>query len=279
MKALPAQIRHSLLASAMSLPERIAAAVALRPAAPTIAESTMSTGSAAASSIASMPAAAAMPEPKRSSRSVIRLASSATTARRAPKLSRRLGELGGIRARGDRVHLEAVRRRRRSRRRRWCRPSRSRRAASPAASRCALRRSERRLPAAQECTPPRPSDREQPGKRGRAEEAVDPIEHAAVAGNDRAGILHAEPPLDRRFEEVAGLRGDRKRHREKKAGAKVARLGQSHRQPACGDRRDKAGQARPTRSSSARRAARVSGRRARARRNRRRCRSPRPRPG
>ena len=33
-----------------------------------------------------------------------------------------------------------------------------------------------------------------------------------------AGILHAEAPLHRRFEEIAGLRGDRERRGEKKAG-------------------------------------------------------------
>ena len=185
MKALPAQIRHSLLASAMSLPERIAAAVARSPAAPTIAESTMSTGSAAASSIAATPAAAAMPDPKRSSRSAVRPASSATTARRAPKLAGRL-------ARAWRRSSRAVT---------ACTSKRSGAAAMTSAALVADRagRAEQRdplphdaLPAIGTALPGRArvhaSEAEhgnQPGERSGAEEPIDPIEHAAMAGNDR----------------------------------------------------------------------------------------------
>ena len=38
---------------------------------------------------------------------------------------------------------------------------------------------------------------------------VQPVHQAAMAGNEVAGILDAEPALDRRFEEIAKLRGDR----------------------------------------------------------------------
>src|SRR5690348_7151674 len=43
----------------------------------------------------------------------------------------------------------------------------------------------------------------------RCDEAVDPVQHAAVTGNDVAGILDAETALHRRLEQVAKLRHDR----------------------------------------------------------------------
>src|SRR5215467_13941561 len=41
---------------------------------------------------------------------------------------------------------------------------------------------------------------------GRRHESVEPVHDAAVSGNDMACVLDAEPPLDRRLEQVAGLR-------------------------------------------------------------------------
>ena len=63
----PAQTRHSLLASATTVPRRIAASVGASPAAPTIAAMTHSAGKLAASVSASAPAAAVTPVPERPS--------------------------------------------------------------------------------------------------------------------------------------------------------------------------------------------------------------------
>ena len=87
----------------------------------------------------------------------------------------------------------------------------------------ASRRSARTSAGSASSLPPSPSAGDQPGERRRAEEPVDPVEHAAMAGNDAAGILHAKAALHRRFQKVAGLRGDRERHREQKAGRQIAR--------------------------------------------------------
>ena len=45
--------------------------------------------------------------------------------------------------------------------------------------------------------------------RRRIGEAVDPVEYAAMAGNELARILDAEIALDRRFGDVAEEAGDR----------------------------------------------------------------------
>src|SRR5690242_17193099 len=41
--------------------------------------------------------------------------------------------------------------------------------------------------------------------RDRSHEAVEPVHHAAMSGNDMARVLDAEPPLDCRLQKVAGL--------------------------------------------------------------------------
>src|SRR5712691_11011181 len=41
---------------------------------------------------------------------------------------------------------------------------------------------------------------------GGRHEAIEAVHDAAMAGNDMARVLDAEPPFDRRFEQVAGLR-------------------------------------------------------------------------
>ena len=113
-------------------------------------------------------------------------ASSATTARRAPSLRAVSASLAPFESRGDRVHLEAVRDRPRSRRLRSS-PT------EPVAPSSVTRWLTTRSPAMgddaarqrQQVTPPRPSAGDQPGERGRAEEPVHPVEHAAMAGNDR----------------------------------------------------------------------------------------------
>src|SRR5690242_749555 len=48
-----------------------------------------------------------------------------------------------------------------------------------------------------------------------SDEAVDPVHHPAVAGNELAGILGAEATLHGGFEQIASLRDDRKRERQK----------------------------------------------------------------
>ena len=53
--------------------------------------------------------------------------------------------------------------------------------------------------------PPR-AQADQRSRETAADEAVEPVHQAAMAGNECAGVLGAEPPLDRRFEQVAGLR-------------------------------------------------------------------------
>lgn len=84
----PAQIRLSLLASAITEPVRAAASVGARPADPTIADITQSAPSAAASLIAAAPAAAPMLEPfSRSRSSGSRLSSSITTWRGRQRLA------------------------------------------------------------------------------------------------------------------------------------------------------------------------------------------------
>ena len=66
MNRLPAQTRHSLLASASVAPRSIAASAGSSPAAPVIAPITHSAGRRAASATASEPAAASMPLPESS---------------------------------------------------------------------------------------------------------------------------------------------------------------------------------------------------------------------
>ena len=68
MKMSPAETRHSLLASAVSVPCRTASSVGLSPAAPTIAAMTQSAGRLAASSSASSPAPTSMPVPASAAR-------------------------------------------------------------------------------------------------------------------------------------------------------------------------------------------------------------------
>src|ERR1700754_2420710 len=43
----------------------------------------------------------------------------------------------------------------------------------------------------------------------RVDEPVETVEQPAMARNDLAGILHAEPAFDRRLKEIAELRGNR----------------------------------------------------------------------
>ena len=62
-------------------------------------------------------------------------------------------------------------------------------------------------------------------------EAVKTIHQAAMAGDELARILGAKPPLDRGFEQVAGLRDDRKHQGQNSATS--ARLAvRSHKRPA-----------------------------------------------
>src|SRR4051794_24937798 len=46
-------------------------------------------------------------------------------------------------------------------------------------------------------------------QRDRGNEPVETVEQPAMAGDDLAGILHAEPAFHCRFKEIAELRGDR----------------------------------------------------------------------
>ena len=110
MKSSPAQTRHSLLASAMREPARMAASVGASPAAPTIPATTMSTGRAAASSIAAAPAAASMPVPASASLSAFIGRAVGDHRELAPWQSRATrARLLGIAEGGDRLDLEVLR--------------------------------------------------------------------------------------------------------------------------------------------------------------------------
>ncbi len=53
-----------------------------------------------------------------------------------------------------------------------------------------------------------------PQHRRGEEQRIDAVEHAAVAGKNRAGILHAGSALDQRLHQIAKLCGDVQRDRQ-----------------------------------------------------------------
>ena len=53
------------------------------------------------------------------------------------------------------------------------------------------------------------------GRRRREEERVEPVEHAAVAAEQAAAVLHARVALQQRLEQVAERAGDREDHAER----------------------------------------------------------------
>jgi hypothetical protein len=79
---------------------------------------------------------------------------------------------------------------------------------------CCLRRKSRRIAERRHCKghdQTRRSSEELPQKQQRhvvqdrrgEQQAIGAVEHATVAGNDLADILHADHPLDQRFREIA----------------------------------------------------------------------------
>src|SRR3954453_8366182 len=58
----------------------------------------------------------------------------------------------------------------------------------------------------------------------RGDKAVKPVEQPAMAWNDLAGVLDAEPAFHCRFKEIAELRGDRERGGQQQQRAGFAKL-------------------------------------------------------
>ena len=81
-------------------------------------------------------------------------------------------------------------------------------------------------------------------RRGGEEQRVDPVEHAAVAAEQRARVLHAHVALEHRLEEVADRRGDREHH------AEDDRLRRSSGSPACRARRRRRRSSPPCRTTN-----------------------------
>ena len=111
-----------------------------------------------------------------------------------------------------------------------------------------------------------------------AHHPVEPVHHAAMPGDQPARVLHPEPPLHRRLQEVAELRADR----DPEAEQADARAGASRRPPRPKTAADEAGGGQPAEGpgpglARADRRPELRLRRPAARRNRRR-RRPRPPP-
>ena len=73
--------------------------------------------------------------------------------------------------------------------------------------------------------------------QGRRQETVEPVHHAAMAGDDVTGVLGAEPALDRRLQQIAGLRDRRQQQSQDRDSERIC---QSRRQRHRRSRQDRA---------------------------------------
>ena len=220
MNSAPAQTRHSLLASATVAPRSAAASVGLRLVAPVIAAITQSAGRCAASTTASAPAAASMPEPDSSALSSPYSVGIGDGGKARAELARQLRKRGGVAMRGHRLDPIALgilpqqidrARTDRAGRAQQASPCAATGANSTLCPRLLLlhrlyHTSKPRAGAADPLT----NDADEERGKGGDQEPVEAIHQSAMAGNEMARILRAETPLDRGFEQVAGLRQDRK---------------------------------------------------------------------
>ena len=169
---------------------------AARPAAPVIAAMVQSAGSAAASTTASGPAATSMPVPASASRSAGIAAGSATTARSARSAIACSASSVALRPADQGAHLEAFRRGGEQIDRLGAD------AAGAAQDGDAARNSMQSLPQNYSTS----EGKRQQGRDGRrGQQCVEPIEQAAMAGNDTAGILDRQNAASEALQQVARL--------------------------------------------------------------------------
>src|SRR6185295_1402055 len=224
MNSVPAQTRHSLLASASVAPRSIAASAGSRPAAPVIAPITQSAGRRPASVTASGPAAASMPLPESPAFRSPYAVWSATAAKRAPR-----SRASAASAVPFLCAVSATT----AKRSRW---RRSRSAVldpiEPVAPRIVTVRAagsglERMFGVAinspDQEAPRRsleaPASQTHHGRRQyRCQKPVEPVHQPAMTRDQMARVLGVEPALDRGFQEIAGLRHDRQHQCDRRDG-------------------------------------------------------------
>src|SRR6185437_1008030 len=218
MKKSPAQTRHSLLASATVAPRSTAASAGFNPAAPLTAAMTQSAGRAAASMIALSPAPHSVPVPASAScRSPSRLGSAMAAKRawnsfasfaRSPTLL--LAVNASIRYRSGAARSRSI----------VLSPidpvaPRTVTVRTADAAALLLRKGTAliALPNHKTATDAIHAAPQKPENRGQnhcGDKTIETVEQAAMAGNDMAGVLDAEAPLDGGFEQIAKLRNNRK---------------------------------------------------------------------
>ena len=72
------------------------------------------------------------------------------------------------------------------------------------------------------------------------EQAVDPVEHAAVTGDEPPGVLGADAPLDRGLHEVAGLADHAQQQLRPRIALSTGERGKNHaRAPSAAEHRDR----------------------------------------
>ena len=214
MKRLPAQTSTSLLAKATMRPRRIAARVGASPAAPTMPAITQSAGRSAASTSASRPARRLDPACRRAPPSAPDSPPDRRprqSARRAPRLfgQERRVAVGGQRLDGERVAVA-------QQQIDGALPDRPGRAENRDAARprapIACRRLGRQTGPSSPCQHAAAADHgQQRHRRDHREQAVEPVEQAAMSGDEAARVLHAEPSLGH------GLQQDRRTARQSQA--------------------------------------------------------------
>ena len=200
----PAITSDSLFASATRFPRSSAASVASRPAAPTTAFSTIRRRCGSAASIRQ---ASPDPQPGCEPSSPFRTRPDERAAR---KLRRLLREQPGI---GNAVSAATWKRSR-------CR-ARTRSAVVPIEPVEPRMATPRVLTGRSGCG--EPPEQEQIRDREHEDQAVEPVQDAAVARDDPRAVLHAAFPLEQRFEQVADLRGDADDGTEQKRAGTVMR--------------------------------------------------------
>ncbi len=91
-----------------------------------------------------------------------------------------------------------------------------------------------------------PQGGDQPGRSDDGDEAIDPIHQTAMAGDDGAGILDVEAPLESRFKQIPARTDDRKQDGKREhADARRSAEGDEHKVAASAPTERATDEARP----------------------------------